>query len=197
MGFPWGSVIGGAASIFGNIFSSKKKEETYDKMLEAYYNEFYEAQRRNQAAYNKVLQEYLKLENRLMNQYGQLTGQGAADIRTGYKAAAAGGYQDLVSRGLAGTTIWPTLQQGYTRGEMEALNRWKDAVLGRKMSLQERLALARLGMMERVSYPYPTQQPPMYYGGGGTDWGKVGTEVGNIITDIVDWFRNRNKSSSK
>jgi len=63
-------------------------------------------------------------------------GQQRQDIATQWQGARSRGAQGLVSSGLSGTTVAPTMQAAYTRGEMGDVGR-----------LRDRLQMLRLGWM--------------------------------------------------
>lgn len=71
--------------------------------------------------------------------------QETKDIGTAYAGAEAAGQQDLVSRGLANTTMLPTMRTGVATAKTSALGR-----------LKERLLQQRLGFMERRTDAYPS-----------------------------------------
>ena len=107
---------------------------------------------------------------------GYLQGQGAtesSDINRAYRGLETAQGQDLVSRGLAGTTIKPTMEAGIERDRLSAqgglnerLNRqYLDTDIGTTQSQlamresqrreDQGLAGQKLGAMERVTNAYP------------------------------------------
>jgi len=73
--------------------------------------------------------------------------QEARDISRRYRGLRSGAEQDLISRGLAGTTVLPGVRALYGREETAALSR-----------LNARLARERFGFMERRSDTYPDER---------------------------------------
>ena len=78
------------------------------------------------------------------------------DIQESWKNSEYAGYQDLVSRGLTGTTIKPTMQMGYQRQANADVNRARQ----QNNDYYNQLAQARLGFIERRQDQYPN---PEYY----------------------------------
>jgi hypothetical protein len=105
--------------------------------LEKLQSEYQKAQDEAKAA-NESRYQGLLTEQKGMGE------QEAKDIRSTYSGLATQGQQDLVSRGLAASTIAPTMQAGYARRETAELGR-----------LGDRLREQRLGIMERRSDTYP------------------------------------------
>lgn len=70
-----------------------------------------------------------------MPKYLQIDGtQQRADLQQQYRAMEAGGVQDMVSRGLTGSTILPTMRMGYQREYQSALNRLNESLQQRQLA---------------------------------------------------------------
>jgi len=91
------------------------------------YNKAYaEAQAKNEAKY----QQQLGLVD-------QVSGQGAADIRSDYTKQRSSALQNLARSGMSGTTVGATLSKGYGREQTSALNRLADQMLGTKLGVMK------------------------------------------------------------
>lgn len=100
---------------------------------EAYQTAENEAKAANESRYQQILAGYDTL--------GQ---QGRKDIDQQYKNMSGTGYASLVNRGLAGTTIAPTMMAGYAK-----------AANADRSRLTEALAAQKYGFMERRTDTYP------------------------------------------
>ena len=94
------------------------------------------------------VQEETRLANEdryeeILEGYEEMGGQERADIRSRYAGLASRGQQDLISRGLVGTTVLPGMRSLWAREETGAVGR-----------LEERLRGERLGFMERRQDTY-------------------------------------------
>jgi hypothetical protein len=110
-----------------------------------------DAKQANEQRYQEILEGYQNLGN-----------QAGADISRLYQGMRATGYQDLVSRGLAGTTIAPTMNMAYAREETNAQAR-----------LQEQVRREQLGFMERRTDAYPDQSAYLNLLAQLGQWGRV------------------------
>jgi len=106
-----------------------------------------------------------------MPKYLQIDGtQQRADLQQQYRNLEAGGVQDMVSRGLTGSTILPTMRMGYQREHQAALNRLNESLQQRQLAAyqqyhqqlmqQQAMAMdaARLAMGQGPAY-LPSQKP--------------------------------------
>lgn len=92
------------------------------------YNQAYaQAKAANEARYQQML-----------GIASQTTGQRAADIRGSYAQQEAGMMQGLARRGMAGTTIAPTMKMGIARERESSLNRLADLMQQTKLGIIER-----------------------------------------------------------
>lgn len=71
-----------------------------------------------------------KMAGKMIDQY---SGQNIADVKQDWASHISNGEQDLVSRGLTNSTIKPTMENAWMRGEEADLNRARDAMLDRKL----------------------------------------------------------------
>ena len=76
----------------------------------------------------------LKAQEKLL---GQFSKQGEADIGQQFHNLQSQGQQNLVSRGLVGSTILPTLNASVARQKGAALNRFRDLVTQRNIGFQQ------------------------------------------------------------
>jgi len=123
-----------------------------DLLIREYQKAYDAAKAANEQRYEQILGEI-----------GNLGVQREADIRTEYGNRLTQMQQDLVSRGLTGTTVLPSIQQSNLNDQTSAVNRLKEDLLAQK-----------LGVMERRDDTYPDYGMLMQlamgsgnYGGGG------------------------------
>lgn len=110
-----------------------------------YQSAYDEAKKANEERYNQILAD--------LEGVGQ---QQEADIRSSYGNALTGMQQDLISRGLTGTTVMPSVTQSNQNSMTDALNRWREALLMQKLGFMERRtdAYPDMGMMASLAQNY-------------------------------------------
>lgn len=114
----------------GKLYATDAQGRT---LTEAYQSSYDEAKAANEQRYQDILKGY--------EQQGQ---QAVADVNSAYDAAESRGAQDLVSSGLAGTTVLPSMRAGIAKQKTAAVGRLKESLLA-----------DRLGFMERRTDQYP------------------------------------------
>lgn len=123
----------------------------------------YEAARRaNERRYQEILGGYGQRYEDVMGALQGYGGQARADILQRGESMKAGALQDLVSRGLAGTTILPTVRAGIERQTAGNLARQAETMGMSVAGMMAQLSGQRLGFMERREDMYPNLG--MYYG---------------------------------
>jgi len=130
------------------------KRPTAQSSWQSAYNQ---AKQTNEARYAEILAGYQK---RYQDVMGELQGSGAqeyADIGSRMRSSQAAGAQDLVSRGLAGTTVMPTMRAGYARQAEGDYGRLADRLRTQRTSAMAGLSGDTLGFMERREDEYPDQ----------------------------------------
>lgn len=95
-------------------------------------------------AYQQARQANEQRYQQMLGITSQTTGQREADIRASYAGQGANIQQQLARRGMAGTTIAPTMQMGVQREQQSALNR-----------LADQMQQTKLGIIERREDRYP------------------------------------------
>lgn len=108
-----------------------------------------ESRRANLERYEDILNRYRGMRKDIM---GEMEGYGAseeADIERRFKEQAAKMGQGLVSSGLYGTTVRPTMEAGIEREKGSALAQLRDRLKMMKAGLQQGLTQQELGFMER------------------------------------------------
>jgi hypothetical protein len=134
---------------------------------------------------------YVGRYGRAMGLLEKLGGQQKADAAQRYDQQTASMQQDLTSRGLAGTTILPTMKLGVQREKSDALNRIDQQITQQRMNADASLSGDTLNFMERRTDQYPNEQlyaqMAQQYGqaGGGqpsyASMGGMGMDVGNSL----------------
>ena len=145
-----------------------------DKLTEAYNKAYEEAKQANEERYQDILQGYEDRYGRGMGYIEARNSQGQADIDTAWRAREATGTQDMVSRGLTGTTIMPTMKMGYERERQAEQRRLENDILQQKLATDASLSGDTLAFKERRGDEYPDlrsfyemQRSLGRYGGGG------------------------------
>jgi hypothetical protein len=96
------------------------------ELADQYNRSYAEAQAANEAKYRQQL-----------GLVDQVSGQGAADIRSDYTKQRSSALQNLARSGMSGTTVGATLSQGLGREQTSALNRLSDQMLGTKLGVMK------------------------------------------------------------
>lgn len=113
--------------------ANRAKSSAANTLMYKYQKAFNEAKAANEERYEQILAE--------LAGYGT---QREADIRTGYGHQLSQMQQDLVSRGLTGTTVKPSITASVYGNMEDAISRMKEDLL-----------MQRLGFMERRTDTYP------------------------------------------
>lgn len=144
-----------------------------------------EARAANEARYAEGKQGYYDRWQRNMNELGNLSNQGEADLRAAGAKGQAQAHQSLVARGFGGSAALPTIKTGIARQTQEAVNRWKDSRVQNKIDTDARLSGDYLGFIERRTDSYPDLGQMMglaqaygYGNGGGYSIGGGGGDGG-------------------
>ena len=140
-------VAGGGSAASANQWSQQHQQLTRERLAQAEAG----ASARRLAAQAQTASDEATAANEsryqeILSGYGISRDAEAADIRSDWQGQATQGDQDLISSGLAGTTVRPTMRAAYQRGETADLGR-----------LNERVRRDRLGFMERRTDAYPNQ----------------------------------------
>ncbi len=107
--------------------AGKQAAQWMPQLVESYNKAYGEAKSANEKRYQEMLAVI-----------GQTTGQREADIRSDFTNREAGAMQGLARKGMAGTTVAPTMGMGYEREQQSALNRLADQMQGTKLGVMER-----------------------------------------------------------
>ena len=133
---------------------------TQSSVMAEYRKAFDSAKAANEARYNQILSEY---RNRYTRNLALLQGMGTQermDIDQQFQGLSSRAGQDMVSRGLTGTTIAPTVQAGIARERAGAQGRLNERLRREQVDVDSRLSGDTLGFMERRNDEYP--DPNLY-----------------------------------
>lgn len=140
----------------------------------AYQSAYNAAQSANLSRYSDILGQYGALYGRTMTGLEGLGDEQRRAISSRYGALAGANQQDLVSRGLAGTTVLPSMRLGVERQKTQELNALEEQLRRERMGYDVALTGERLGFMERRTDQYPDYGPMMsmygQYGQAGGQW---------------------------
>ena len=107
------------------------------------------ANQANESRFQEIKSGFSARRQRALDLLKQSTGQRAADIRQTFAGRQSQSASDLVSRGLSGTTIKPTIAAGIAREEQGALNQLRDQEIQRQIGVDAGLEGDRLAFLER------------------------------------------------
>ncbi len=125
-------------------------EERYQNILTGYQDRSNQYQEGAAGLRDDVLGGYDARYQRNMN---ALQGQGqqeAIDIQRRYGELGAANQQDMVNRGLTGTTIMPTMRQGIAREQEGALSRLNERLINQRIGMDSQLSGDALSAQERL-----------------------------------------------
>ena len=114
-----------------------------------------EAKAANESRYQDILSGY---DQRKGDVLGLVEGMGdtaKAGLYDRYRSAEATGQQDMVSRGLTGTTVKPAMERGYRRDYEQGLGSINESLRSQQANLTGNLDMDRLQFMERRTDAYP------------------------------------------
>lgn len=147
----------------------------------------------NEKRYQQILSEYDALRARVM---GGLEGLGAADrqaIDREYNNAASNVYSSLIGRGFGNSSLAHTMQQGVSRGRMEAQGRLNERLAAQRAAYDADLTQGKLGVMERRydNAPDINQMLALYQGLGRAGYaGGYGMRIGQPIGIAPGAYQN-------
>lgn len=148
------------------------------RLMDEYQKAYDEARAANEARYADILKGYQGRYGSVMGMFEGMGDQARRDIRRDYTNLMGAGQQDLVSRGLTGTTILPTMRMGYEREMQGALGRHEEQLRRERLGYEAGLSADTLGFMERRTDTYPDYAMmanlAMAYGQGGDGGGGGG-----------------------
>jgi len=125
-------------------------------MFQQYGTAFNVGQKAKLANYQRVL---TAAQGRYDTGMGMLEGAGKqeeADIKSRWGSEANRGMQDLITRGLTGTTIAPTMRMGYQRQQEAELGRLQQSLLEQRLGYHSQLSGDVLNYMSQLPLDYPT-----------------------------------------
>ncbi len=184
----WTAFIPPVLSAIGGLFGNKSGGDQ-NKVRRDYERAVEEAQRQNRERYKWGMRAYQNLYGRAMQGFARRSGQAEKDIRKSWANVLASGKQDLVSRGLTGTTIYPNMVAQGAERETADINRSRDALEAERRGVDVGIMGDWTRFVEGVQNPYPNPQG-MYAaassGGQGTDWTQIGGMFGNAMTGLFN-----------
>ena len=148
-----------------------------------------QAKATNLARYKEILAEY---QERYAGVMGSLEGAGAqerADIEARGRSMQSGALQDAIGRGLAGTTVLPSMRAGYAKQTEGELGRQSERLQQQRTGLMAGLSGDTLGFMERREDEYPDMNQMMQlmqqYGYGQGAGGGYGQQRMSIMDRMM------------
>ena len=124
-------------------------------LASAYQESWDAANAANEERFGNLLQRSDDLYDRSMGRVSQLGQDQMAESRKSYDESLAGMQARLGTRGLSGTTVGPSLQQGIDRGYQDAVRGIQENMLRQQLATDIGLTKDRLGVMERRTDAHP------------------------------------------
>lgn len=171
-------------------------------LYQSFQNAMNSANAANESRYGQISSGYDTRKNDAMALLNSRSQQGQADIGRMYSERGAAAGQDMVSRGLTGTTVPQTIQTGILNEKQAALNRLSDQTNQEKLQYGSGMDLDKLQFMERRNDTGPSYAQLMQLasglggaaggaggglsiggGGGGAGYGKKSTGAGFGMTE--------------
>ena len=126
-----------------------------NSLVEEYNKKFKEAKNANEARYKEILQGFGGITGDINTAFEGLSNQGQQDIAQTTLNSKAANAQALVSSGMNGTTILPSLNMQADNNQTAALNRLRDAIAMSKLGYLTGNEKDKLAFMERREDTYP------------------------------------------
>lgn len=146
------------------------------QMNQQYQNSYNEAKTANEQRYNQGMQGWDALTNKTMRASRNIGNARAGELNRQFDALRGGAQQGLVDRGMAGSTIAPSVNAGIERQRGYALNDLNDQNAARRVGLMAQMGQGKLGFLERRQDSYPDMgqfaQLAMAMGAAGPNWGR-------------------------
>lgn len=147
--------LGGGGSLpqsYLDAYNSARaaNEQRYRDILSGYQTRYNNYNQGAAGLRDDVLTGY---ESRYQRGLGNLEGLGAQekdDILRQYGELGAANQQDMVNRGLTGTTIMPTMRQGIMREQQNALSRVNERLQNQRLAIDASLSGDALSAQERL-----------------------------------------------
>lgn len=146
------------------------------QMNRQYQNSYNEAKAANEQRYNQGMQGWDTLTRQTMRANRNIGNARAGELNRQFDALRGGAQQGLVDRGMAGSTIAPSVNAGIERQRGYALNDLNDQNAARRVGLMAQMGQGKLGFLERRQDSYPDMgqfaQLAMAMGAAGPNWGR-------------------------
>ena len=130
-------------------------EQSQAWALSQYTRAFEEAKAANEARYQGILQGYRDRYDRGIGILEGMGDQSRRDIDASYAGQASRMGQDMVGRGLSGTTVAQSMQMGVERERQGAVGRLDESLRQQHLQTDAQLSGDKLGFMERRVDAYP------------------------------------------
>jgi hypothetical protein len=135
----------------------KQKQSLRARLLEDWQKQADAAKQANLQRYQQITEGRTNLMNRLLKEMEGYGTQREADLRQEARQQGAAAQQDLVSRGLATSTITPTVQAGVQRDLMGNIGRLRADIQAKRMGIISGQEGERLGAIERRTDVGPSE----------------------------------------
>ncbi|MEM9373966.1 MAG: hypothetical protein AAGA55_10010 [Planctomycetota bacterium] len=126
--------------------------------IDAYRDAQTSARDANETRYEELKTGMDDLQDRVMGRLDEDSLQSERDIMQRYSNDRSALGQSLVSSGLSGSTIRPSLEQGIRRQEEAALSRDRDARINRRNQYDTDISKSKFGVIERRNDIAPDQR---------------------------------------
>lgn len=127
--------------------------------------------RSNYSQVQPALGGYVGLYSRAMNNVDQMFGQEKQDVATQYNGMAGQGYQDMISRGMTGSTVASSMKAEVASQRAQAMNRVDADAARQRLSADLPISMAMLNYSSGVKNAYPNYNPAAASGIAGYGYG--------------------------
>ncbi|MFH1724307.1 MAG: hypothetical protein ABII00_06760 [Elusimicrobiota bacterium] len=153
-----------------------------------------QARAANESRYGDILGQYGDMYKRVMANLQGLGEQERKNIGQRFTERTSDSMQDLVSRGLRGTTIAPSVKQGLAREQEGVLAQLAETLRREQIGYDTGLTGQKLGFMERRTDAYPDMNllaqlaTMLGRGGGGGGWGGGINAPQKVASPFINLF---------
>ncbi|MBE7558220.1 hypothetical protein HS125_04470 [bacterium] len=172
-------VLTAVSSFFGGR-SRRRAERNAEKEWKRAYQAALEA---NERRFKWVTNLLTDLRTRSLGALDAQSRQNEADLSTEFRNLTSAGAQDLVSRGLSGTTLMPNLRSGMAGKYSSALARLRDLALARRVGIDQATTGDLARVIENRTDTYP-ERPQL--SSQGTDWASIGGNLWSAVRQLFE-----------
>ena len=127
-----------------------------DKMNELYYRDFMEARKAQDAKFGAAYEGTAQNYQEIMDSLEGAGKQQKIELRQNYSNAGNAAQNDLIQRGVSGSTVKPAVQMGYQRQQNNAMNTLNENLTRERIGYKNDAFKQIIGVLGARSDPYPS-----------------------------------------